>query len=163
MSLPSVLCFLLYSFSLSLSQGASKGKKGLLLTETRPPRSQDDADSTLGSDAASSTASITSSILAYRTINGRTYHAERGNADYWAANDDRALESMDLYSHLCYLLNDKQLHKAPLDKGIKRALDIGTGTGVWAMDFADAFPDCEVIGTDISPIQPSWVPPNLKL
>lgn len=30
-------------------------------------------------------------------------------------------------------------------------------------DFADTYPNCEVIGTDISPIQPGWVPPNLKL
>jgi SAM-dependent methyltransferase len=26
----------------------------------------------------------------------------------------------------------------------------------------DEFPEAEVIGTDISPIQPSWVPPNVK-
>lgn len=32
-----------------------------------------------------------------------------------------------------------------------------------ASDFADEYPDAEVIGTDISPIQPGWVPPNLKL
>lgn len=30
-------------------------------------------------------------------------------------------------------------------------------------DFADEHPQAEVIGTDISPIQPSWVPPNVKL
>ena len=30
------------------------------------------------------------------------------------------------------------------------------------MDFADMFPSAEVIGNDISPIQPSWVPPNCK-
>jgi ubiquinone/menaquinone biosynthesis C-methylase UbiE len=30
------------------------------------------------------------------------------------------------------------------------------------MDFADERPEIEVIGTDISPIQPNWVPPNLK-
>lgn len=30
-------------------------------------------------------------------------------------------------------------------------------------DFGDEFPSAEVIGTDISPIQPSWVPPNVKL
>ena len=29
-------------------------------------------------------------------------------------------------------------------------------------DFADRFPSAEVVGTDISPIQPSWVPPNCK-
>lgn len=27
---------------------------------------------------------------------------------------------------------------------------------------ADEYPSAEVIGVDISPIQPSWVPPNLK-
>ncbi|CAJ0552277.1 Ff.00g062560.m01.CDS01 [Fusarium sp. VM40] len=29
-------------------------------------------------------------------------------------------------------------------------------------DFADEYPNAEVIGTDISPIEPFWVPPNLK-
>lgn len=29
-------------------------------------------------------------------------------------------------------------------------------------DFADIYPNTTVIGTDISPIQPTWVPPNLK-
>ncbi|GJC86300.1 secondary metabolism regulator laeA [Colletotrichum liriopes] len=29
-------------------------------------------------------------------------------------------------------------------------------------DFADENPECEVIGTDISPIQPTWVPHNCK-
>lgn len=32
---------------------------------------------------ASSTASLTSSILQYRTINGRAYQSERGNPEYW--------------------------------------------------------------------------------
>jgi hypothetical protein len=29
-------------------------------------------------------------------------------------------------------------------------------------DFADQFPSAQVVGTDISPIQPAWVPPNCK-
>lgn len=41
-----------------------------------------------------------------------------------------------------------------------RALDIGTGTGIWAIDFADEHEAATVIGTDISPIQPAFVPPN---
>ncbi|RSL85157.1 hypothetical protein CEP52_016225 [Fusarium oligoseptatum] len=53
-------------------------------------------DSTLGFDAESSTASLSSSILNYRTINGRTYHSERGNAAYWGANDERQSEAMDI-------------------------------------------------------------------
>lgn len=35
-------------------------------------------------------------------------------------------------------------------------------TGLWALAFADAFPCAEVIGTDLSPIQPTAVPPNLR-
>ncbi|PNP86504.1 hypothetical protein FNYG_00206 [Fusarium nygamai] len=34
-------------------------------------------------DNATSTASLTSSILQYRTINGRAYQSERGNPEYW--------------------------------------------------------------------------------
>lgn len=40
-------------------------------------------------------------------------------------------------------------------------LDVGTGTGIWAVDFADEHPESEVIGVDLSPIQPQFVPPNL--
>lgn len=42
-----------------------------------------DEDSALGVNFADSTASLTSSILRYRTIHGRTYHSERGNSQYW--------------------------------------------------------------------------------
>lgn len=58
-----------------------------------------------------------------------------------------------------HLLGDK-LFWAPLDAQCKKVLDIGTGTGIWAIDFADMFPAAEVTGTDISSIQPTWVPPN---
>uniref|UniRef100_A0A0D2YAY8 Methyltransferase type 11 domain-containing protein n=1 Tax=Fusarium oxysporum (strain Fo5176) TaxID=660025 RepID=A0A0D2YAY8_FUSOF len=54
-----------------------------------------DADSLI-SDPAESTASMTSSILSYRTIQGRTFHSERGNAQYWASNDEQQNESMDI-------------------------------------------------------------------
>ena len=42
-----------------------------------------DGDSAVGEDDADSTTSITSSILRYRTIRGRTYHSERGDVFYW--------------------------------------------------------------------------------
>ncbi|KAF5969528.1 methyltransferase [Fusarium coicis] len=107
-----------------------------------------DTDSTLGDDNAESTASITSIILEYRNINGRTYHHDIGNAQYC--------------HHVLTLVLDGALYLAPLSKDIKSALDIGTGTGIWAIDFADSFPDTQVIGTDVSPIQPGWIPPNLR-
>ena len=44
----------------------------------------------------------------------------------------------------------------------QKVLDLGTGTGIWAIDFAEQFPSASVIGTDLSPIQPAWVPPNIR-
>ncbi|KAH0497866.1 hypothetical protein TgHK011_005148 [Trichoderma gracile] len=46
------------------------------------PGQDDEADSALGEDAASSTASLTESILQYRTLHGRTYQSFK-NANYW--------------------------------------------------------------------------------
>ncbi|KAJ3544314.1 hypothetical protein NM208_g3117 [Fusarium decemcellulare] len=120
------------------------------------------AESWIGSNPAESTASITSSILQYRTINGRTFHSENGSAQHWASNDEKQNESMDIVHHFLYLLFDDQLYLSPLNCDIQTVLDIGTGTGLWAIDFAEEFPDTEVIGTDISPIQPSWAPSNVK-
>ncbi|KAL4893229.1 S-adenosyl-L-methionine-dependent methyltransferase [Aspergillus ambiguus] len=67
---------------------------------------------------------------------------------------------MDLHHHVHSLALGGALHQAPLKKGIERILDLGTGTGAWAIDAADMFPEAIVIDTDLSPIQPSWVPPN---
>jgi SAM-dependent methyltransferase len=57
---------------------------------------------------------------------------------------------------------DGKLFRAPITSKPQRVLDMGTGTGIWAIDFADEFPCGAVIGTDLSPIQPTWVPPNCK-
>lgn len=78
-----------------------------------------------------------------------------------APNDATQNEQLDINHHLLTLALDNKLYLAPLEKPLK-VLDIGTGTGIWAIDFADEFPECEVIGLDLSPIQPSWVPPNCK-
>ena len=46
------------------------------------------------------------------------------------------------------------MHLAPTPEDVQNVLDVGTGTGTWAMDFADEYPSAQVIGTDLSPIQP---------
>lgn len=60
------------------------------------------------------------------------------------------------------ILLENRLVLAPIDENIQHVLDVGTGTGIWAIDFADEYPSAEVIGSDLSPTQPSFVPPNLK-
>ncbi|UZP43063.1 hypothetical protein NXS19_010879 [Fusarium pseudograminearum] len=123
----------------------------------------DDLDTAIDSDGDSTSASITSSILQYRTIHGRTYHSEQGNAQYWGSNDEQQKDLMDLTHHILTLGLGDKLHLAPLiQDDVKQVIDIGTGTGIWAIDFADQYPSAEIIGTDLSPIQPSWIPPNLQ-
>lgn len=58
------------------------------------------------------------------------------------------------------LLLDNKLYLAPIDEDCKRVLDVGCGTGLWAIDFADTHPNAVVEGVDLSPIQPSFLPPN---
>jgi SAM-dependent methyltransferase len=41
-------------------------------------------------------------------------------------------------------------------------LDIGTGTGLWAIEFAEENPTTEVTGVDLSPVQPAFIPPNCQ-
>lgn len=49
---------------------------------------------------------------------------------------------------------DNKLHLAPLENP-QHVLDIATGTGIWAIQFAQLYPSSTVLGTDLSPIQPS--------
>ncbi|KPM43218.1 hypothetical protein AK830_g3317 [Neonectria ditissima] len=121
----------------------------------------DDGDSALGVDGASDTTSLRSSILRYREENGRTYHAYKDGV-YVFPNDETENERLDIQHHLFILTFGEKLHAAPLTQPLNRVLDAGTGTGIWAIDFADEHPECEVTGVDLSPIQPSAVPPNVS-
>src|SRR5688500_15639656 len=44
-----------------------------------------------------------------------------------------------------------------------RVLDLGAGTGLWAIRLGDEHPGAaQVVGNDLSPIPPEWCPPNVK-
>jgi SAM-dependent methyltransferase len=121
-------------------------------------------DSALGdNDAAGSTLSIGSSISKYRVENGRTYHAYK-DGKYVGPNDKLEQDRLDLQHHLFNLTFDGKLFTCPVaqKKQIHHVLDVGTGTGIWAIDFADEHPEAQVLGVDLSPIQPLFVPPNVK-
>ncbi|RKL40229.1 hypothetical protein BFJ70_g5459 [Fusarium oxysporum] len=96
-------------------------------------------------DLQSSTASISSSILNYRRENGRTYHAYK-DGKYALPNDEAENERLDLQHNLFLLTFDDKLGLAPPNKPdakVKHVLDIGTGTGIWAIDYADEHPEAQ--------------------
>jgi cyclopropane fatty-acyl-phospholipid synthase-like methyltransferase len=111
------------------------------------------------SEAITDTTSLKSSIYNYEVENGRTYHSFHAGK-YHMPNDEGERDRMDLHYHALRLSIENKPFHAPV-KQITHVLDVGTGTGIWAMDVADEYPQATVVGFDLSPIQPTWVPPNL--
>lgn len=97
-------------------------------------------------------------------IEGRLYPSY-GKHEYGMPIDEKELDRNDLQHHKYHLLLKERLFVAPipedqLNTGNSRILDLGTGTGIWAMDMADKYPSAEILGVDIGATQPSYVPPN---
>ncbi|KAI8249783.1 putative methyltransferase tdiE [Colletotrichum sp. SAR 10_98] len=127
--------------------------------QNAPADADNDGSSISGHSTDESHASLRSSILDYRRENGRTYH-RLSDGKYVVPNDALEQERLDLVNHMWTIIWDGKFCLCPKDDGARRVLDIGTGTGVWAMDYADTHPEAQVIGADLSPIQPTYVPPN---
>ncbi|KAF4336777.1 glycoside hydrolase family 76 [Fusarium beomiforme] len=128
-------------------------------------------------------ASLTDSVQTFPEEFGRTYHAYRagcekpqlhGNlsrsasTDSWHAaylfpNDNSEQERLGIMGECYKLLMKGKLYLAPLSakRPPRHILDIATGIGDWAIQMGDLFPAATVIGTDLSPIQPNDVPPNV--
>lgn len=119
-----------------------------------------DTDSAIDADSIfSDTTSLYSSVTKYREENGRRYHAY-GSIEHWGPNDERAQDQQDLSHHIWTLALNGKFYLAPVENP-QNILDLGCGTGIWAIDVADTHPEAAVKGIDLSPIQPSWVPPNV--
>ncbi|KJZ69399.1 hypothetical protein HIM_11215 [Hirsutella minnesotensis 3608] len=121
----------------------------------------DDADSTFGEEPPSSTASLSSSIKKHEWKNGRRYHSYRAGL-YCFPNDDREQNRLDMLHHVFLLALDDRLFLAPIGLNPNRILDVGAGTGIWAIDVGDQYPSAVVRGYDLSPIQPQDLPPNVE-
>ncbi|OHE95620.1 methyltransferase domain-containing protein [Colletotrichum orchidophilum] len=160
----------------------------------------EDNDSTLDDRMSSYTKSVTSSATDYPTEYGRRYHAFRAGGKcieyhaathkclrdpahydtaYFAPNDEDELGRLDFNHELVLKILDYNLFLAPIDeKEMQRVLDIGTGTGIWAIEMGDTFPNAQVcttaitlhdrklsrqiIGNDLSATQPNLVPSNVR-
>lgn len=108
------------------------------------------------------TGSVHSSIYDYRFEHGRRFHAYKsGENDYFTPNDEPEQFRLDMQHRCMFLASGSKLFHAPLEAPV-RVLDLGTGTGIWAIEVAEEYQQTEVIGVDLSPIQPDWAPSNVK-
>ncbi|KND92589.1 hypothetical protein TOPH_02811, partial [Tolypocladium ophioglossoides CBS 100239] len=140
----------------------------------------------------SSTQSLISDVVNHRFENRRRYHGYRAGSEslrlvpyrvtdkvqeYPLPNDDTEQARLDLMHEASLLTFHGKLVLHPETSNGGRVLDLGTGTGIWAVDygqFARDFPlnsklisckadknlDAHVIGVDLSPIQHEWTPSN---
>ena len=85
-------------------------------------------------DHASANISISSDIINFPHENGRRYHAYKSGR-YHFPNDDVESEREDmLHSMVVDLICGKKLHFAPLENPSGTIIDVGTGTGMWAIE-----------------------------
>ncbi|KIW64632.1 hypothetical protein PV04_09555 [Phialophora macrospora] len=93
--------------------------------------------------------------------NGRIY-ASYGQNMQGMPIDDQEQDRNDLQHKKFSLLLGDKLHLAPIAESPQKVLDLGTGSGIWAMDMADRHPSAQVIGVDLAPVQQTWVPLNCQ-
>ncbi|KYK60652.1 hypothetical protein DCS_01790 [Drechmeria coniospora] len=127
--------------------------------ERLPPDESDGGYDSDGFSSGSTTAE--SSVRDYLYENGRRYHRFR-EGSYNFPNDDVEQEREDMKHAMVKLLCSQKLHFAPIGNHPQEVLDMGTGTGIWAIEMGDQFPSAHVLGIDLSPIQPDWLPPNVR-
>ncbi|KAI0881385.1 S-adenosyl-L-methionine-dependent methyltransferase [Annulohypoxylon maeteangense] len=128
-----------------------------------PEDMQDDEFDTSDFDTSSINmfGSVSSSIYRHSYENGRRYHKYRYGT-YPIPNDETEQNREDM-KHVAMLeLTRGKNFFAPIGDHPQKIIDLGTGTGTWAIEVADMFPAAEVVGCDLSPIQPLWVPSNVR-
>lgn len=140
----------------------------------------DDNDGALGSDISTYTQTLRSSLLESVKEHGRSYHKYH-DGSYILPEDEQERNRLDLQHEMCMRTFNQKLCLAPIpdqvDGHVRKhphfswkipadhscsQVDFGTGTGQWAVLFADEHPKASVLGTDLSPMQPTIVPPNCK-
>ncbi|WWC64242.1 uncharacterized protein I303_106851 [Kwoniella dejecticola CBS 10117] len=115
-----------------------------------------------------STFTFTSSMqnAIFREDEGRLYNATQD--DYALPADMEEVQRLDIQHHAIRVLvggnhlphvGEHLKRNSPLGRDM-RILDLGCGTGTWCVEIAREFPEAEVIGIDLVPIQPDNLPDN---
>ncbi|KAJ3045364.1 hypothetical protein HDV00_010234 [Rhizophlyctis rosea] len=82
---------------------------------------------------------------------------------YFLPNDDEEMDRLHLQHYIIRLIFGSNF-SAPVTQMLKesgrKVLDLGCGSGIWSFEVASDFPQCQVTGFDLSPVQPDTVKPK---
>ncbi|EGE06322.1 hypothetical protein TEQG_05325 [Trichophyton equinum CBS 127.97] len=122
------------------------------------------ADGKFHSDPHFGTTALDNAHLEIITFQGREYQKYAlDNQIYFAPIDDEEIERLELEQQLFSKVFDDRIIFPPVQQ-LDKVLDCGYGSGTWAVEIAEQYPDCEVTGIDISPhMKPDDTPDNLWL
>ncbi|RYP90894.1 hypothetical protein DL770_002971 [Monosporascus sp. CRB-9-2] len=90
---------------------------------------------------------------------GHPYHSAGNVFLPFDESEQRRLDSLHRLLRLCL---DGELTATRIPPDAKVIVDIGTGTGRWAVEMAARYPGATIIGIDIASIQAKLVPKNVK-
>ncbi|EEQ85946.1 TAM domain methyltransferase [Blastomyces dermatitidis ER-3] len=112
------------------------------------------------SHSLSSSKSLSEHIIEDILENERRYC----NETYFMPNDEAEQTRLSIEHQIFLIIYDGRLAKTKLPPTVSRILDVGTGTGDWALGMGEMYPDAEILAIDISvfdsdPI--SIAPPNV--
>ncbi|KAK2801693.1 hypothetical protein FQN50_007606 [Emmonsiellopsis sp. PD_5] len=110
----------------------------------------DERESSYGEEISSYSTSVSSSVKAYEWKNGRRYHSYQSGS-YQFPNDEAEQDRLDMFHHcVVYLACKGKLFEAPIEhlEGL-RVLDIGTGTGIWAIEMGRVPPNVKFYVDDV--------------
>ncbi|KAF7946347.1 hypothetical protein EAE96_009346 [Botrytis aclada] len=98
----------------------------------------------------------------YGADTARTFHEDK-DTKYKFPIDKFEQDRLDLQHEMFKIMMDDKIYMAPINpEETKHVLDIGTGHGIWAVNFATEYPNAQVIGTDLSPSTREDAPENCK-
>ncbi|KAL2200433.1 S-adenosyl-L-methionine-dependent methyltransferase, partial [Corynascus similis CBS 632.67] len=84
------------------------------------------------------------------------------NGIYFAPVDDDEIDRLQYMHGIFNMMFNNRLIFPPIPRP-RRILECGSGSGAWALEVAEQYPECEVIGIDIYPYPvPEDIPPNLE-